>query len=130
MNKKIKLYAIGSFALIALMFGVYKFLLKNAERDIKNENAVFTVNSRSISDEFGKNATTSITKYQDKTIVLKGIVTDVSDKQLILDGIMICEMIEKQNNELRNKKVTLKGRFVGYDDLMGELKMDQCSLKK
>jgi len=25
-----------------------------------------------------------------------------------------------------SKKVTIKGRFVGYDDLFGELKMDQC----
>ncbi len=130
MNKRIKFFAIVSLALIALVFGVYKFLLKNAERNIESENAIFTVNSKSISDEFGKNATASITKYQDKTIELTGIVTNQIDKQLILDGIMICEMKEKQNIELRNKKVTLKGRFVGYDDLMGELKMDQCSLKK
>jgi hypothetical protein len=26
----------------------------------------------------------------------------------------------------KNQKVTLKGRVVGYDDLMGEIKLDQC----
>jgi hypothetical protein len=27
-----------------------------------------------------------------------------------------------------NQTVKIKGRFVGYDDLMEELKMDQCQL--
>lgn len=130
MNKKIKnIIAILAVILISV-FVIYKLMLKNAERNIETEKALFTVTSKSINEEFSNDTAVSTTKYQDKTIEITGIVTDVVDKQLILDGIIICETNENANPESKNKKITVKGRFVGYDDLMGELKMDQCNVKK
>jgi len=32
------------------------------------------------------------------------------------------------SNQL-NKTITIKGRCIGYDELFGEVKLDQCTLK-
>ena len=34
------------------------------------------------------------------------------------------------DDELLNNDVTIKGRCIGYDDLLEELKMDQCIIIK
>ena len=104
-------------------------MLQAAERDIQSEKAAFTVSSKNISQEFSDNSVKATTNYQDKTIEIKGVITNIDASQLILDGIIICEMNKKDTIAI-GKKATIKGRFVGYDDLMGELKMDQCTLIK
>ena len=38
-------------------------------------------------------------------------------------------IIKEKNTTLKvNDSIKLKGRFIGYDDLLGEFKMDECSI--
>jgi hypothetical protein len=36
----------------------------------------------------------------------------------------------KETSIVKGQPVIIKGRVVGYDDLLGELKLDQCSINK
>lgn len=130
MNKKVKTGLVLLLILILSLFGVYKYMLNAAKRNIETEKVAFSITTKAFSDAFANEETIANTKYLNKTIEVKGIVTDINDKQLIVDGIVICDMLENQNPEIKNKVTTIKGRFVGYDNLMGEFKLDQCTLTK
>ena len=45
---------------------------------------------------------------------------------MIIDNSIICNLKELDPSITKDQVITLKGRVVGYDDLMGELKLDQC----
>ena len=95
-------------------------------RNVSNEETAFTISSKNISDEFATNVDASNKKYLDKAIAIIGIVTNANGKEVILDNSIICNLKEVDITIKKNQKVTLKGRVVGYDDLMGEIKLDQC----
>jgi hypothetical protein len=104
-------------------------MLTSGARDLETEKTEFTVSTKEIVNEFATD-TSATTKYLNKAIEIKGVVTQIEDKQLILDGVVICAMKNAVTPENKDKKINVKGRFLGYDDLMGELKLDECSIIK
>ncbi len=129
MTKKTKIVLASILGLGLVLFVAYKIMLTSGARDLETEKTAFAVSTKEIVNEFATN-TSATTKYLNKAIEIKGVVTQIEDKQLILDGVVICAMKENVATENKDKQVTIKGRFLGYDDLMGELKLDECSIIK
>jgi len=123
MKRKIVL---TTLALCVLGVFGYSYVWYGGARNVANEEAAFTVPSKSIIEEFGSNIEKSNTKYLEKAIAIKGNVTKVTQKQIIIDNTIICDLKESDPSIKKGQLLTLKGRVVGYDDLMGELKLDQC----
>jgi hypothetical protein len=105
----------------------YKNVLYKEARNIQNEKSEFSVTASELSYDFTKNALNAYSRYSNKTIEIKGKVTEVSDSTLVLDKKVFCQMNEKVNMDFMNKDVTVKGRCIGFDDLFGVVKFDQCS---
>jgi len=61
---------------------------------------------------------------------LVGDVTNVSDSTAVVNGNVFCQFSGEKITFKVGESVTIKGRFIGYDDLMEEVKMDKCILKK
>lgn len=116
--------------LVISILGVlgYCYALYGGARNVSTEEAVFSVSSKSITNEFDSNIEKSNKKYLEKAIAIKGIVSKINGKQVIMDNSIICDLKELDSSIKKDQIVTLKGRVVGYDDLMGEIKLDQCSL--
>lgn len=129
MTKKTKIVLASILGLGLVLFVAYKIMLTSGARDLETEKTAFAVSTKEIVNEFATD-TSATTKYLNKAIEIKGVVTQIEDKQLILDGIVICAMKNAVTTENKDKKITVKGRFLGYDDLMGELKLDECSIIK
>ena len=129
MNRKTKIVLASILGLGLVLFVAYKIMLTSGARDLESEKTAFAVSTKEIVNEFATD-TSATTKYLNKAIEIKGVVTQIEDKQLILDGVVICAMKENVTTENKDKQVTIKGRFLGYDDLMGELKLDECSIIK
>ena len=129
MNRKTKIVLASILGLGLVLFVAYKIMLTSGARDLESEKTAFAVSTKEIVNEFATD-TSATTKYLNKAIEIKGVVTQIEDKQLILDGVVICAMKENVATENKDKQVTIKGRFLGYDDLMGELKLDECSIIK
>ncbi|MCI9843960.1 OB-fold putative lipoprotein [Flavobacterium pectinovorum] len=112
------------------VFGVfgYYYTWYGGARNVSAEEAAFTVSSKSIIAEFGSNIEKSNTKYLEKAIAIAGTVSKISPKQIIIDHTIVCDLKESNPSIKEGQLLTLKGRVVGYDDLMGELKLDQCSV--
>lgn len=128
MKKKILIIVVIVLAAIAVVG--YNIIYKD-HRDIKTEQADFTLTAVSLSDEFSADETKATARYADKTLIVTGDVTDFdkSSGTLMIDGIISATMLEKSVGVTR-QSVKIKGRFVGYDDLLGELKMDQVTIIK
>lgn len=63
-----------------------------------------------------------------KIVEINGTITAIGKKGITLDGKIYCQFKEGLNTKKLqpNTTITLKGRIIGYDDLLEELKLDQC----
>lgn len=123
MRKKI---AIISIALGLIGFSGYQYVMHGGARNLSTEETAFTVNATAITTEFSTNLESSNKKYLEKPIAISGKVTAVTGTQITLDNTVICSLKKQETSIKNNQSVSIKGRVVGYDDLMGEVKIDQC----
>lgn len=133
MNKKSKIIILLATLVIigVVSFPTIKnFVYNMGKRDIQSEKAVFTISSQSIVAEFTANADASNKKYLEKPVAINGTVTSVNGKEVILDDVINCTFLKVDTSVKKGQKLTIKGRVIGYDDLLGELKMDQCNVNK
>ena len=129
MRKKL-LVIVVSLSLIA--FIGYKYMYKS-HRDISSETVTYSVSVLDVYTAFQKNDSLANVKYLDKTIEIYGKITniDLQNKIITVDQKLLARftMGLPSNLKLQNS-ITLKGRVVGYDDLLEEIQMDQCSIKQ
>lgn len=122
-----KTIIIASLVIILLLgLFTYQYVMHGGARDLSTEKAEFTLSSKAILDEFTTNQELSNKKYLEKAVAVKGTITDVNSTQIIVDNAIICILKNPNSTLVKNQTVTVKGRVVGFDDLMGELKLDQC----
>jgi hypothetical protein len=126
MNKKFRIIVLSIVVTGLTVFTGYNYVMNGGARNLSTEETAFTVSSKSITKEFATNIDLSNKKYLEKAIAIKGTITQINGSQVIIDDSIICNLKDFDSSILKNQVVTLKGRVVGYDDLMGELKLDQC----
>lgn len=128
MNKKIKLL-IAFIVVIALSYIVYNYIMTNGVRDIRTEKSEFNLSASNIFSEFSNNSQVATAKYLNKTVEISGKVTSVIENVITLDSKISCQLLVSQEIAIGNH-VNIKGRITGYDDLLEELKLDQCLIIK
>ena len=118
--------------MISAIGGIYWYVMNAGGRNIETEKADFNVTTRAFSKEFTSNDAIATKKYLNKAIAISGTITDINVKEnlVVLDETSICQFLKIDNNLQKGTKITIKGRFTGFDDLMGELKLDQCVILK
>lgn len=128
-NKKKLIVAVFVFTVIGY-FSV-NYILYGGARDIQKEESAYTVSSKSIIDEFSNNSSTATKKYLDKSIEVTGVISSVNDSLVSIDESVLCTMKEiNKSAVIVGKNVSVKGRVIGFDDLMGEIKLDECVINK
>ena len=129
MSKKTKIIA---FLLVIVLVASFTWLyvFYGGARDLATEESEFTLSSKVITGEFASDVAKATLKYSDKAIVISGKVTAVSDSTVTIDNTIICNFKIPDTNIKNEQSISVKGRLVGFDDLMGELKLDQCSVNK
>jgi hypothetical protein len=126
MSKKVKIIIISIVLVGITVLTGFNYVMQGGARNLSTEETDFTVSSQSISTEFAANIEASNKKYLEKAVAIKGTVTKITGKEVIIDNSIICTLKELDSSIKENQIITIKGRVVGYDDLMGELKLDQC----
>lgn len=122
--------------LVAVLFSglaifCYEYVFKS-HRNIETESPSYSLNSLEFIHEFKSNVEGSNKKYLDRTIHISGILTSIDDSMLEMDNSINCyfETTLNKKDYLLNSPIVIKGRCLGYDDLMEEIKMDQCVVIK
>lgn len=120
-----------SFIILLLLgviaVGLYKYIYKN-HRDIASEASAFIVSSHQLSTEFIQDAITAETKYLNKTIEITGVISDVEQHSLTLNDKVFCQFAEQLSAIKTDEYLKIKGRVIGYDDLLEQVKLDQCHI--
>lgn len=114
--------------IILIVIGIiaYNYIYQE-HRDIESEPAEFVLNSTDLVNEFAINPSVSEKKYLNKTIEVLGTITELNVQDMTLDNNIFCLFTSKIEVDT-SKKINIKGRFIGYDELLGQIKIDQCNI--
>ena len=124
MLKKIIIFGV----LIVVAIIGYNYLYQD-HRTIEKEKVEFFVSSQEIESQFVENVITSEQKYLNKTIEVSGLISEISIKDITLDDKVFCQFTEAiKTSEIEKSKIKIKGRVIGYDDLLEQVKLDQCTI--
>lgn len=71
------------------------------------------------------------TLWLNKVVELSGKVTSKDSKGITLNNSIYCQFREDTKTSEINidDTITIKGQIIGYDDLLDELKINQCIIK-
>lgn len=125
MKKRILIFVA---VVIAAGAGLYFYAYKG-HRDIAAEEADFQTTVAVLAKEFSENDSLANSKYADKTIQIYGKITsmDVPSHTIIIDEKLSATFSDSILPEANlQDEIKIKGRFVGYDDLLEEFKVDQA----
>lgn len=107
-------------------YSVYKYTYKPHKTIEK-----LTPNYVGTSNDFLEKASTNFKEWNSKVVELTGDITSIDSEGITLNNQIFCQF--KTLNEIPLLKlqqtITLKGRVIGYDDLLNELKLNQCIVK-
>ncbi len=124
--KKSRIIALSLLLSVVAGVSAFNYVMHGGARDLSKEATNFSVDSKVLAEEFSSNTNLANSKYLEKAVAVKGIVTDVNANVITLDNGIVCTLSTPNATIKNNQTITLKGRVVGYDDLMGEIKLDQC----
>ncbi|AWI25762.1 OB-fold protein [Flavobacterium pallidum] len=122
------IFVVVAVAAVGLYFYMYK-----DHRDITAEDAAYTVKVAELQKEFSGNDSISNKKYLDKTIEVYGKITstDLAAHSIMLDEKLSARLKDSTATGFEvGKSIKIKGRFVGYDDLLEEFQLDQATVSK
>lgn len=113
--------------IIASIIG-YNYIYQD-HRDIENETAAYTMSAAEIAQLFSDDTVSAEQQFLNKTIEVSGLVSEVLQKELTLENKVFCQFSTTLGKGIeQNSKVKIKGRVIGYDDLLEQIKLDQCSI--
>jgi hypothetical protein len=113
-------------SIVGIIFA-YNYLYPD-HRSISEESVSYTLDAESIFNEFKADYSFAESKFLDQTIVVSGIITSVERESITISNKIYCQF-ETLNTDLKvNDPVAVKGRCIGFDDLLEEIKLDQCTV--
>jgi hypothetical protein len=127
LSKKSKIAFGVLFIIVIAVFSVYKYSTK-PPAEIEDRSVDFTGTYKELFREIEINAAL----WQDKIVLISGEISSLDDKGFVLSKNIYC--ILKEVSILKKitskQNIIIKGRIIGYDDLLEELKLDQCIIQK
>jgi hypothetical protein len=116
-------------AIVIMAIVSYNYLYKE-HRNIESEKANYSLTAQQIDLEFRNDLKNSENKYLNKTIEISGVVSEINETEITINDRIFCQFSEKitQQEIKLNSKISIKGRFIGYDDLLEQIKLDQCTI--
>jgi preprotein translocase subunit SecG len=126
-NKLMKKFILFiALAFILILIG-YTYVYK-ADRNISEEQPKFTIASTLLKQELNANQVNVINKYLNETIEISGLATQIEMNTIILDNFVSARLDTLHTSINIGDALIVKGRVIGYDELLEELKLDQCTV--
>lgn len=109
------------------IYNVYRYIYKS-HITIEEVTVSFTGNAIELLEK----SNNGFTIWNQKVVEINGIVTSKDTKGITLNNQVYCQL--KDNvvllNIVKKQEVEIKGRVIGYDNLLEELKLNECILIK
>jgi len=65
-------------------------------------------------------------QWHNKIIQITGSITAIQENGILLNQNIYCQFDDKLKDAAENEVITLKGRVIGFDELLEEIKLNQC----
>jgi uncharacterized protein YdeI (BOF family) len=126
LSKKSKVIIVLLIFGAIIAYAVFQYSMQPPAK-IESKKVDFT----GTSIEFLAQITTDFSAWQDKVVVITGDITTSDPSGITLNNQIYCQFREDVDKTTikENQKITLKGRVIGYDDLLEEVKLDQCIIQ-
>ena len=105
---------------------VYYTHLMKPPASIESRQVAFTGTAAEFSPKVQENAN----EWLNNIVVLEGVLTSKDENGITLNNRIYCQFSTRQKIVVAEQILQIKGRFIGYDDLLNELKLDQCIIQK
>ena len=133
-NKK-KYPIILKFLFLLFIVGliIIYVIYNKPHKDFNKSPIETTIESIDLISFYQDNPDDSNTRFLDKIILVIGTITDIEENIIILDNSIVCKLDPSQiiNDQINiNTEVSVKGRCIGYDDLLEEVRIDHCFIIK
>lgn len=120
--KKNKFIVILSITVLAIILSIrYIYQPHQKTEDL---NTVFQGSPYQFKDEVFREPL----KFHNAIVEIRGKVVSKDLNGIMLEESIYC--VIKDSTIIKNKIITIKGRFIGYDDLLEEFKIDKCIIKE
>lgn len=108
--------------------GAYFYVFNKPHRDPSSETASYSLKATELAEEFSSNQEAANQKYVDKVVEVSGTVMEITDTYIIMDNVLNCSLVEggHERGIQAGDEITVKGRVIAFDDLLEEVKMDNC----
>ena len=128
MNKK-KILISGLIIASIVTLLVYNYVFNSKHRNIAEEKATVVLSANELHSNFETNESLATTNYLDKVVETTGKITSVEGNDVVLnDGVQVSFTTANVEQPKTGTAVTIKGRCVGYDELLELVKIDQATL--
>ncbi len=129
MKKKVIKSLIGIAVVAIIAFFAYDYTFNSKHRDIASEKATVILSAVELNDAFTKNEKLATSQYLDKVIEIKGKVTEAQMQELTLDKGVLVTLFKTEKTDINtNQQIVIKGRCLGYDELLEVVKIDQATI--
>jgi len=122
LSKKIKI-AIGVIAFVLISAYIVKSVIYKPHALIEQQESVYKGEALGFLESIKVDAS----QWQDKIVELSGKITSKDDQGIMLNNAIYCQLNTVEDLVLlsEGEEVSIKGRIIGYDDLLEELKLDK-----
>lgn len=126
LSRKNKIFLWLFLGLIVIVYSLYRYAYQ-PHTTIENFKTEFI----GTANDFLVKVQENDSIWQNKAVVLSGKITAADSRGITLNSYIYCQfrdtiaLVSLQNNQT----IRIKGRVIGYDDLLEELKLDQCIIQ-
>lgn len=129
MISKRRIYVLLIAAVIIAGGLIYNYTFNSKHRTISEEKALFEMSTEVLAIQFETNESEATNNYLDKVLAITGTITEIENTDIILNDKLHVSFETVNSDQLfTSAKVTIKGRCVGYDNLLEMVKIDQATL--
>ncbi|AKA36506.1 MAG: hypothetical protein CMH48_01420 [Muricauda sp.] len=127
MTRKKQYLVVAVIAIVAVLADtLYNYVYRD-HRNIATEKVDFEFSAHELQLALADENEAS--KYVDKVVMTYGTVTAIEQQSIVIDDRVQVSFIEGISADLAiDNKISIKGRCVGYDDLLELVKIDQATL--
>lgn len=112
--------------ILALSIFGYNYIYQD-HRDIPQEKAAFSLSAKQMAIDFEKGDGNH--RYIDQVVEVHGPITERGDNHIIVNDHVQATFLDRVDPKIATGTfITLKGRCIGYDNLLELVKIDQATI--
>ncbi|NJB70142.1 DNA/RNA endonuclease YhcR with UshA esterase domain [Saonia flava] len=128
MSKKKYYLLVSLIALLFFLALLVKQYLYGEHRNIASEKATMEISATELESRFASNQSLTSKNLLDKVIAVHGKINAIEINSVIIDNKVQANLLNgNMDNIAVGDIITVKGRCIGYDDLLEIVKIDQAT---